>query len=83
MLLEDDESIRRLVAEMLAEENMTVAITANGTSALREAVLRPPDAVILDLPRPDTEAAQLAEGVRNVCDRARGDGGVRRGDEAL
>jgi len=59
LVVDDEPEIRRLVREILEDENYTVA-TADSAVAAREAFRRePPDLVLLDIWMPDTDGITL------------------------
>jgi DNA-binding response OmpR family regulator len=69
VLVEDDEEIRRLVADMLAREGFTVETAASGEALDQVLARQVPDLVILDLMLPGEDG--LA-----ICRRLRNGGGV-------
>jgi len=52
VVIDDDEAIRDLLAELLADEGYEPLVFADGAAALRALADQPPDALILDLRLP-------------------------------
>ena len=52
LLLEDDDSIRRMVTVLLEARGFSVQAASNGKDALDWAMVRPPDVAVLDLAMP-------------------------------
>ena len=52
LVVEDDETIRNLVVDVLSNEGYAVTQAANGVAALREVAGEKPDAIVLDLMMP-------------------------------
>jgi DNA-binding response OmpR family regulator len=67
LVVEDDDSVRGLVAEFLREEGMAVAPAANGAQAIKLALDDQPDLVVLDVLLPDVDGVALAHQLRAIC----------------
>jgi len=52
LILEDDDSIRRMVTVLLEARGFSVHAASNGKDALDWAMVRPPDLAVLDLAMP-------------------------------
>ena len=68
VLIEDDVSIRRLVAEALADNGHDVESTDRALDGLELAVKGSPDLVIMDLGVPDIDGTELLKMIRAVSD---------------
>lgn len=60
LLVDDDLDIRLLLKAVLSDEGYDVTAAGNGLEAIQEAVLDPPDLIILDLMMPDMSGAEFA-----------------------
>jgi two-component system, OmpR family, response regulator CpxR len=65
LLVDDDESLRELVAEYAAYENYTVVTTATGESGLRIAAQRTFALIILDVMLPGIDGFEVLERLRD------------------
>jgi DNA-binding response OmpR family regulator len=65
-LIEDDQRIRSLVVEGLANRGFSVKAAGRATEALKELVDWGPDAVVLDLGLPDIDGADVLRMLRAV-----------------
>ena len=65
-LIEDDQRIRSLVVDGLAERGFSVRASGRATDALKELVDWGPDAVVLDLGLPDIDGADVLRMLRAV-----------------
>jgi two-component system KDP operon response regulator KdpE len=65
-LIEDDQRIRSLVVDGLAERGFAVRASGRATEALKELVDWGPDAVVLDLGLPDIDGADVLRMLRAV-----------------
>jgi CheY-like chemotaxis protein len=52
LVVEDDDDIREMVTEVLTQDGYRVTAAPNGADALEQALLRRPDAIVLDLMMP-------------------------------
>ena len=68
LVIEDDQRIRELVCQHLADEGHSVSSNANGLDGLRTLTADPPDVLILDLGLPDLDGIDLLRMVRSVAD---------------
>ena len=68
LVIEDDQRIRELVCEYLANEGHTVTSESTGIDGLRATTTRAPDLLILDLGLPDLEGLDLLKMVGSVAD---------------
>ena len=67
-LIEDDQRIRSLVVDGLAERGFSVRASGRATDALKDLVDWAPDAVVLDLGLPDIDGADVLRMLRAVSD---------------
>lgn len=70
MVIEDDASIRAVLAELLAYEGYTTETAANGLQALARMRNARPDAIVLDLMMPVMNGFQLVQAMRHESDLA-------------
>ena len=68
LVIEDDQRIRELVCQHLADEGHSVSSNANGLDGLRTLTADPPDVLVLDLGLPDLDGIDLLRMVRSVAD---------------
>jgi len=68
LVIDDDEDIRALVAELLARAGMTVEEAADGRAGLRALHRSPPDLVVLDVSMPDLDGWQTLERIRDLSE---------------
>jgi len=66
LLVEDDETIRRLVLFALHQDGLDVEIAADGASALVAFEKRRPDLVVLDLLLPDIDGFEVCRRIRQL-----------------
>ena len=59
LVIEDDNDIRRLITEALRGAGLDVVAAVDAGQALRTALARKPDAVVLDLGLPDYDGTQF------------------------
>jgi DNA-binding response OmpR family regulator len=64
LVVDDEASIREVVAQYLALDGFTVAQASDGTEALRLAELQPPDLVVLDLMLPGLDGVEVCRRLR-------------------
>ncbi len=64
LVVEDDESVRRLVSLALEASGFDVIEAENGTEGLRLLKARRPDAVVLDLLMPDLGGERMLQALR-------------------
>jgi len=60
LLVDDDLDIRLLLKAVLSDEGYQVVAAGNGLEAIQEAMLEPPDLVILDLMMPEMSGTEVA-----------------------
>jgi DNA-binding response OmpR family regulator len=70
MVIDDDDSLRDVIAEALREDGYAVQAVDNGQSALELVKSWPPDLVILDLMMPYVDGAQFCAAIREMHDMA-------------
>jgi DNA-binding response OmpR family regulator len=68
LVIDDDEDIRALVAELLVRAGMTVEQAADGRAGLRALHRSPPDLVVLDVSMPDLDGWQTLERIRDLSE---------------
>jgi len=68
LVIDDDEDIRALVAELLGRAGMTVEEAADGRAGLRALHRSPPDVVVLDVSMPDLDGWQTLERIRDLSE---------------
>jgi CheY-like chemotaxis protein len=61
LVVDDEENVRRLVAETLAGNGFELREAANGAEALEAVALRRPDAIVLDLIMPEVDGFVVLE----------------------
>ena len=66
LVVEDDASLREIIAEALDEDGYAVASAANGATALEMARRSPPDLAIVDLMMPHMGGEQFCSALREV-----------------
>ncbi|MCC6930918.1 MAG: PAS domain S-box protein [Gemmatimonadaceae bacterium] len=73
LLVEDDDSVRRIAARALRSANYHVLVANDGVEALQllAGLAAPIDALITDVVMPRMGGAELADGVRAICPQAR------------
>ena len=73
LLVEDDDSVRRIAARALRSANYHVLVATDGVEALQllAGLGAPIDALITDVVMPRMGGAELADGVRAICPEAR------------
>jgi len=59
LVIEDDNDVRRLIAESLTAAGLDVVAAIDGSQALRTALARKPAAIVLDIGLPDYDGAQF------------------------
>ena len=60
LVVDDEQPIREIIAEVLDEEGYRVEQAANGREALRKLQLGRPDAIVLDLMMPEMDGWEFA-----------------------
>lgn len=65
LVVEDDSSIRNLIATILKGKNYKCLAAVDGESAILEAATRKPDVIFLDLGLPDTDGVEVIKRVRS------------------
>jgi len=68
LVIDDDEDIRSLVAELLQRAGLVVDQAADGRSGLRAFHQSAPDLVVLDVSMPDLDGWQTLERIRDLSD---------------
>ena len=61
LIADDNAEIRRVYAELLRRAGFEVETASNGVSALRAAVRRPPDVILLDILMPGLDGGAVAQ----------------------
>jgi two-component system KDP operon response regulator KdpE len=64
LLVDDEVSIQRAVAPLLRSRGYDVDVAGTGAEALRMALIRPPDLIVLDLGLPDIEGSEVCRRIR-------------------
>lgn len=64
LVVDDEDDVRRLAAQILREAGHTVREAANGVEALAAVAKHPVDLVILDLVMPEKEGAETVQELR-------------------
>jgi PAS domain S-box-containing protein len=64
LIVDDNEDAARTLADLLAADGHDVQVALSGTSALDQALARPPDIVVLDLGLPDLDGVEVARRLR-------------------
>jgi len=59
LVIEDDNDVRRLIAESLTAAGLDVVAAIDGSQALRTALARKPAAIVLDIGLPDYDGTQF------------------------
>ena len=59
LVIEDDQRIRELVCQHLADQGHSVSSNSNGLDGLRTVTADPPDILVLDLGLPDLDGLDL------------------------
>lgn len=65
LVVEDDESIRLLVSEVLRDDGYQVREASNGLEALKQVSSKRPDLIVLDLMMPVMDGWQFVEACRH------------------
>jgi two-component system, OmpR family, KDP operon response regulator KdpE len=65
LVVDDDAEVRQLLRDVLEEQGYAVQAAACGEEALEQAVLAPPDVVILDLMLPDMSGLEICKALRD------------------
>src|ERR671934_243510 len=68
LVIDDDDDIRSLVAELLQRAGLEVEQAADGRSGLRAFHQRAPDLVVLDVSMPDLDGWQTLERIRDLSE---------------
>jgi DNA-binding response OmpR family regulator len=68
LVVDDDDDIRAVLAEVLRRAGLDVLLAASGREALRRAFESRPDAVILDLGLPDLDGMEVLRRLRDMTD---------------
>ena len=68
LIVDDDPRLLRLVRVNLERVGFQVASATNGTAALDQLALEPPDAVVLDVTMPGMDGFTLTQRIREVSD---------------
>lgn len=69
LVVDDDPRITDLLRRILAFEGYSVGVAASGDEALRKALERPPDLMVLDLMLPGVDGLEVARRLRAAGDR--------------
>lgn len=70
LIIDDDESIRELLAFGLELEGFRTATAQDGFAGLRAAVKEPPDVVVLDMMMPGRDGFTVLDGIRTRAELA-------------
>jgi DNA-binding response OmpR family regulator len=68
LVVDDDESLRRVICWALTDEGYSVVEAAGVDEALAAAAVRAPAVVVLDFGLPDGDGASVARGLRELAD---------------
>jgi DNA-binding response OmpR family regulator len=68
LYVEDDERLARLTARYLESHGVRVAIAADGTSGIRDALRMRPDVILLDLMLPAVDGLEVCRRLRSRID---------------
>jgi len=66
LVIEDKESMRKMVAQTLMEEGYTVETAADGPEGIEKAKGKPFDLVITDMKMPDMDGLDVVSSIRNI-----------------
>jgi two-component system nitrogen regulation response regulator NtrX len=66
LIVDDEEGIRRSVADILADEGYAPAVAADAEDALRQVTAAPPDLVLLDVAMPGRDGIELLRDLRRA-----------------
>ncbi len=66
LVVEDDETLREVIAEALRDEGHAVEATDNGVAALEVARNWPPDVVVVDLMMPRMNGEEFSAAIRQL-----------------
>lgn len=65
LIVDDEEDMRSMIAEMLNKEGFTLLQAANGLEALEKAKSENPDLIVLDLMMPDRDGISVCKDLRD------------------
>jgi CheY-like chemotaxis protein len=65
LIVEDDDSIRHMLADVLQDAGFAVAMACDGIDALDQIEQHPPDAILLDLMMPSMDGWTFLESCRS------------------
>ncbi len=68
LVVDDDDDIRTVLAEVLRRADLDVVVAATGREALRRAFEDRPDLVVLDLGLPDLDGMEVLSRLRDMSD---------------
>jgi DNA-binding response OmpR family regulator len=68
LVIDDDEDIRRLVAELLGRAGFSVEQAQDGRAGLRALHKKPPDLVVLDVQMPELDGWETLERIRDLSE---------------
>ncbi len=68
LVVDDDQDIRTLLADVLARADLEVSTAASGREALRQTFAHRPDLVVLDLGLPDIDGLEVLQRLRDMTD---------------
>ena len=68
LVVDDDDDIRSLLADMLTRADLDVTVAGSGREALRSAFRVRPDLMVLDLGLPDMDGREVLRRIRDMSD---------------
>lgn len=69
LVVEDDLAVSKFLSVRLRSLNFEVILAYDGEAGLKEARLRPPDLIILDLKLPKLTGEEVCKAIRDDCDK--------------
>ncbi len=68
LIVDDDETMSRLLANQLKEEGYSVITANNGANAIDYAISKKPDIIIMDIMLPDMQGSDAVKHMQNSAD---------------